>query len=137
MRERGPAVAVLAFAALAAGGCVSRRPVRIAPLTCPPGLLTPAILGQVFATDTPAPVDDARVLVEGDSASATPLATANTDLSGAFVLSPVPSGHRVIVARMIGYMAQRQAIVVPVAGCLKLRFLLVPRKDDVSHVIVN
>jgi hypothetical protein len=106
-------------------------------VSCPVGVPQPAILGQVVATDTTAPLADAYVVIESDSSSPWPLLSARTNRSWQFVLAPAPPGSHVVRAAFIGYVPRRQRVLIPVAGCLRIRIPLFPRPDDLDDITVS
>ena len=117
--------------------CISSHSVRVTPAPCPGGVPQPAILGQVVATDTTAPLANARVVIEPDSSGPWPLLSATANQSGEFVLAPAPPGSHVVRAAFIGYAPRRQRVPIPVAGCLWMRIPLLPSPNEIDDITVS
>jgi hypothetical protein len=92
---------------------------------------TAIVVGRVSDAASTKPVVGASVVIDGSTLGAT------TGADGRYRLVNVPAGARVLVARRIGFGAQRVTITVPSSGEVTANFSLSASAISLDQVVVT
>jgi hypothetical protein len=130
---RRVALALAAVGAILHGGGPAPAAGQVRPGSAAP-MIRPA--GTVVELQTNAPVATAMVLLF-DSASAAQVAAAETDGTGAFVLSPVPRGPYVLRVERIGFKTVVDSLWLDTPEDAALAVFMVPDAVDLEPVVVT
>jgi TonB-linked SusC/RagA family outer membrane protein len=110
------------------------RPVAGALLLLLPTTLTAqtgSIVGRVIDAGTTNPVIGASVVIDGSTLGAT------TGADGRYRIVNAPAGQQIVIARRIGFTAQRLTITVSAGGEVTANFSLRPSAISLDQVVVT
>lgn len=102
----------------AARACVALLACLAAPAGVAAQSVTGSIAGLVVDAGSGAPLERARVALDGHEARA------HSNANGRFVLGDLPAGAGVLEVSLVGYALARQDVVVPPAGTLQITIRL-------------